>query len=264
MKLMEQRKKTVPVIMDFSGIYQTEKFWADQEVQWISAAEISGTNCYCDDEARKLLREKIKNADLRGIHFIDSGNYHYMSAVWLEKQKEPFRLLVLDNHTDMQLPAFGGLLSCGGWIGDLIESHPGLTRVILIGPDEEAYSQTDSLFQSKTCFYSREKLKNNGKEELDLFLKKIPADIPLYISVDKDILCPGEASTTWSQGDMSLDELLHILETVMRQILMNGGTIAGMDVCGECDPGEMGASAANDRANRELLRLYQNGVYYEK
>lgn len=261
---MKQRKKTVPVVVDFSGIYRTEEFWRDQEPQWISATEISGTNCYCDDEARELLREKIKNEDLRGIHFIDSGNYHYMSAIWLEKQKEPFCLLVLDNHTDMQLPAFGGLLSCGGWIGDLIENHPGLTQVILIGPDEEAFSQTDTFFQSKTYFYSRERLKNSGKEELEIFLKKIPTDIPIYISVDKDVLCQKDAHTTWSQGDMSLDELLHILETVMRQILMNGGTIAGMDVCGECDPGEMNGSAANDRANRELLKLYQNGVYYEK
>lgn len=53
--------------------------------------------------------------------------------------KEPFNLLVFDNHTDMQLPAFGGLLSCGGWIASALEEVEKLQEVWLIGPDEEAY-----------------------------------------------------------------------------------------------------------------------------
>ena len=54
--------------------------------------------------------------------------------------EHPFRLLVFDNHTDMQLPAFGGLLSCGGWIAASLEEVPMLQEVILVGPDEEAYT----------------------------------------------------------------------------------------------------------------------------
>lgn len=34
-----------------------------------------------------------------GIHFLDSGNYHYVTKLWLDQVKEPFDLLVLDHHT---------------------------------------------------------------------------------------------------------------------------------------------------------------------
>lgn len=64
--------------------------------------EIPGTNCYCDDEAKTQILEKLEEFSAGGIYFIDSGNYHYMSRIGIERVKEPFRLLVFDNHTDMQ------------------------------------------------------------------------------------------------------------------------------------------------------------------
>ena len=38
--------------------------------------------------------------------------------------------------------------------------------------------------------------------------------LSLYISIDKDVLCPADAQTTWSQGDMRLDTLLSCVQTV--------------------------------------------------
>ena len=109
------------VLMDFSGIYEEEQFWKQERVSWVSLQEVSGTNCYCDEEAMKFLKKKIADYSPNGIHFLDSGNYHYMSRIWIEKIGSPFGLVVFDNHTDMQPPAFGGLLSCGGWIASSIE-----------------------------------------------------------------------------------------------------------------------------------------------
>ena len=51
----------------------------------------------------------------------------------MEKIDMPFRLILFDNHTDMQPPAFGGLLSCGGWAAEALEKLPHLQEVILIG-----------------------------------------------------------------------------------------------------------------------------------
>ena len=73
---------------------------------------------------------------------MDSGNYHYMSRIGAGRVKEPFNLLVFDNHTDMQLPAFGGLCP-GGWIASALEEVEKLQEVWLIGPDEEAYGQVE-------------------------------------------------------------------------------------------------------------------------
>ena len=50
------------VILNLSGIYKEEKFWLQgngnserceqiSEISWVDAQDISGTNCYCDEEA---------------------------------------------------------------------------------------------------------------------------------------------------------------------------------------------------------------------
>ena len=109
------------VIMDFSGIYQEEQFYEGEQISWIDLSDISGTNCYCDGDAQAQILERMEKYPVSGIYFMDSGNYHYMSRIGIGRVKEPFNLLVFDNHTDMQLPAFGGLLSCGGWIASALE-----------------------------------------------------------------------------------------------------------------------------------------------
>lgn len=48
-------------------------------------------------------------------------------------------------------------------------------------------------------------------EEKNTFFRNLRADLPMYISVDKDVLCTADASTTWSQGDMSLEKLQKFL-----------------------------------------------------
>ncbi len=77
------KKKTV--IMNFSGIYEEETFYKDREVCWIDCRDMSGVNGYCSDDAQEEIRKRIWDYDYRGIHFLDSGNYHYLSKFWLEK-----------------------------------------------------------------------------------------------------------------------------------------------------------------------------------
>ena len=243
------------VIMNFSGIYKNQNFYknyAEEEIFWTELSDLSGCNCYCDAEASDRIRKEIQAFTGNGIHFIDSGNYHYMTRLWLEKLQGPFRLLVFDNHTDMQPPAFGGLLSCGGWIAVSLEELPLLQEVILVGPDEEAYTQVEPDLQQKVLFLSREKLSTMTAEEKEGFFNNLSEDLPLYVSVDKDVLCKGDASTTWSQGDMHLSELMSFLELVLER-----QNILGMDVCGECDMDSCSEDFLNDHANEAILRLWE-------
>lgn len=241
--------------MDFSGIYRQQQFWQDGEIQknisWVEVQELPGSNCYCDEDAMDILRQKLEKFETDGIHFIDSGNYHYMSRIWLEKLCVPFRLVVFDNHTDMQPPAFGGLLSCGGWVAASLEELPLLKEVVLVGPDQEAFDQTDTVLQEKVRFLSRERLREMTMEEKVLFFEELSVDLPVYLSVDKDVLCAEDASTTWSQGDMTLEELGQFVA-----ILLEKQDILGMDVCGECDPDACEGDHLNDLANRELLEIW--------
>lgn len=243
------------VITNFSGIYKNQNFYknyAEEEISWTELSDLSGCNCYCDAEASDRIRKEIQAFTGKGLHFIDSGNYHYMTRLWLEKLQIPFRLLVFDNHTDMQPPAFGGLLSCGGWIAASLEELPLLQEVLLVGPDEEAYTQVEPDLQQKVLFLSREKLSTMTTEEKEGFFNNLSEDLPLYVSVDKDVLCKGDASTTWSQGDMHLSELMSFLELVLER-----QNILGMDVCGECDMDSCSEDFLNDHANEAILRLWE-------
>lgn len=239
------------VLLNFTGVYQEEQFWKEKTVLQIDLQDLSGTNCYCDEDAQKEIKKRLENVPAGGICFLDSGNYHYMSRILAEKINEPFRMLVFDNHTDMQRPAFGGLLSCGGWIANALEEIPNLKEVWLVGPDEEAYSQVESCFWEKVHFLSREKLGT-----LTSWIQELPADLPLYLSIDKDVLGTEDAATTWSQGEMILSQLLDVLDAVCEKQKKEGGRILQVDICGECDPKELTGNEKNDHANELLWKFF--------
>lgn len=234
--------------MNFTGAYKEQQFYRGQEVSWVEVQDLSGCNCYCDETAMETLMKLTEEFTEKGIHFLDSGNYHYMSLLWLKKVEYPFRLLVFDNHTDMQPPAFGGLLSCGGWAAAALEELPCLKELILVGPDQEAFLRTEPELREKVRFLSREQLCIMSQEEKEGFFRQLPGNLPLYVSVDKDVLCPEDASTDWSQGDMKLEELERCLKTVF-----HSQSIIGMDVCGES-----GNSPLNEYGNGKLLNIWKD------
>ena len=88
---MKNTDKNIKILMmDFSGIYEDQQFWRGKEVSRVEARDIPGTNCYCDEDAMNAIRSRIAPYSSGGIHIIDSGNYHYMTRIWLEKISEPF------------------------------------------------------------------------------------------------------------------------------------------------------------------------------
>lgn len=264
------------VWMDFTGVYADRRYTQEQKETgrpctgretYISCRDISGTNCYCDEDAVKKLAARMESCPVKGVHFIDSGNYHYISRLWLSFLKAPFQLLVFDNHTDMQPPAFGGLLSCGGWLADALNGVPCLEKVLLAGPDEKAYSEADPDGKARVCLLSREELAGARQENAlsGLFRERcrgFSAGRPLYISIDKDVLSPAFARTGWSQGDMSLPELLSMLKLLEEQMKENRIPLLGVDVCGECDPDDTGGMRINREANRLLAEWAAGSVLW--
>ena len=92
---------------------------------------------------------------------------------------------------------------------------------------------------------------------LSEWLEQIPVDLPLYVSIDKDVLCQEDASTTWSQGDMKLAKLLEALEALMVHFSKNNGRIWQVDICGECDPDQEAQNQKNDLANGRMLEFWK-------
>lgn len=257
------------VLIDFSGVYREENFWKEENVKWIPAQDIPGTNCYCDDEAWKLLQERMEEFSPEGIHFLDSGNYHYMTRLWMEKIRKPFQLLVFDNHTDMQLPAFGGILSCGGWIVHALEKQPYLKKVFLVGPPQKDWEEVEVSLREKTEFFGREMMRKAYKEgersRIRQYVEKLSPSFPLYISVDRDILCEEEACTGWSQGETKEEELFDFLEELFCYIKENRIPLLGIDVCGEGEPADWFGLSLNDKGNGRILKfLTEKGVFDEE
>lgn len=255
--------------MNFSGVYEIQGLKAALErkadsvlaeaenmavkpvVTQLDCQDIPGTNCYCDSLAEEEIGKRIAPFGPEGIHFLDSGNYHYLTKLWLELVKVPFELLVFDHHTDMQRPAFGGILSCGGWIREALETNENLKHVILVGPPQSAMEETKKelskdgaeLLEKVTWISEKEFLQNvekpDGTQKLcgQCNVTGIEIDekerLPLYISIDKDVLPESEGKTNWDQGNVALGQALHFIDVYLQQI--PGRQIIGMDICGE-DP----------------------------
>ncbi|MDO4648365.1 MAG: arginase family protein [Eubacteriales bacterium] len=262
---MTESGKHFLVIMNVSGIYEN---WQNppENAVWISCRDITGTNCYCDDSAAETLRSRISSESVAGIHCIDSGNYHYLTKFWMEKYKADFQLLMLDNHTDLQPPAFGGILSCGGWLFDSMEEMENLKKVLLIGPGEEDYAPVQENLKERIRFFSKEYLRSSREELLDPaersswireVLQELDPKLPLYISIDKDVLCTEDARTTWSQGDMRLTELMALLEEILIWKRENEEIILGIDLCGSCDMENAEDNGLNERADLAIIQLMQ-------
>ena len=125
------------VLMNFSGIYREEEFWKTDRYPGLSfRMSVGQTAIVMRKQSQRLINEQ-KIYPTAGIHFIDSGNYHYMTRLWLTRMDQPFCLLVYDNHTDMHLRLWWDL-SCGGWIAAALEDLENLKYVILVGPDESS------------------------------------------------------------------------------------------------------------------------------
>ena len=220
--------KKQTIIMDLSGIYREESFFENrEEVCWLDCRDISGVNGYCSDDAQEEIRKRIQEYSYEGIHFLDSGNYHYLSKFWLEKVQQPFSLIVFDHHTDMQESAFFGLLSCGSWVKEVLETNPYVKEVCVVGPPKESVEQCEPELASRVVFVTQEELQEGKLEQWEAFLEG-RKELPVYLSIDKDVLCMEDARTNWDQGEMKLVEL----EEMIKQVFQNRNLL-GADICGE-------------------------------
>ena len=273
-------------VQDFTGVYAEQPFMqglrkaasTDGEIRWFDCTRIDGTDCYCDDEAKAILRKQIefsKTPALRqaqgpssistpGIHFFDNGNYHYMSKLWTDSIREPFDLVVFDHHPDMQPPRFEGILSCGGWIKEVLDNNKFVQNVTVIGVADHLVEEIrEDLSQANAAeILSRVTIIRESELTAVSLEGRSPDRVhltshttPVYISIDKDALNTQEAATNWDQGSLTFEQLAETLQT-----LAQNRKILGIDICGE-RARDMGfedtaaADALNNALNEKLYNL---------
>ena len=223
------------VITDFSRAYPDQGFpeaLKGEGVRFdlLDMGDMEGVRCYCDAASAREVRRRIASYTGKpGIHWLDSGDYHYMTLFYASAFKNPYTLVLLDNHPDDQEPEFPGVLSCGSWVKTLRETCPALAGTVSIGPGGSRPALPGSL-----------------------------GDV--YLSIDKDILSPESARTDWSQGDFTLEEVAEIVADVF----LRADHVLGADICGELST-DHGATPEDCRINLEtnlflmnlIMRLYE-------
>lgn len=208
-KMRDNSRKLVNFIyFNLSGVY-------DGKEPAVDLTDIHGTNCYLDDAAGAEIQRRIDAMPgIPLVRFIDSGNYHYMSLFFMRKIKEPFTLLLLDNHPDTKTPVFGDITSCGGWVREACETILNLNHVIMAGVDRKLIEEEQPL---------PEKAISLALDEAADYISS--HDENYYISLDKDIMNEDYARTDWSQGPYTLDDILKVISVVKN--------CCGFDICGE-------------------------------
>lgn len=262
-------------IQDFTGVYAEQPFMqelrrsstTDGEIRWFDCTQIDGSDCYCDDEAQAILGQQIESVgnNTIGIHFFDNGNYHYMSKLWTDCVQEPFDLVVFDHHPDMQPPRFEGILSCGGWIKEVLDHNKFVQNVTVIGVADHLVEEIrEDLTQAnaaeilnRVTFIRESELKKHPENLSSLVCSELASVLSsnIYLSIDKDALNTQEAATNWDQGSLTFEQLANTL-----QILAQNRKILGIDICGE-RARDMGfedtaaADALNNALNEKLFRM---------
>lgn len=218
-------------IINLSGMYDHYDLSRFEDVLIRDLKGLKGVKLYVDEEGELLISRSLGSP--LGIHLIDIGDYHYITRLYLSKVNEAFDLLVLDNHRDDQEPRFPGLRSCGSWIRDSIESMGETLSSVKLIKGDGSFEYLKGSFDSKR---------------------------PLYISLDKDILDKKECPTNWDQGQLSVSDVLSVLEAEIRDRI-----ILGTDISGGVAPDALGASEEilmNERVDQKITTfLRKEGNY---
>jgi arginase family enzyme len=234
------------VIMNLSGVYS---FMNMPTGVRIDCTDIEGCSCYCDSAAEAEIKSRMAEAvpgGAEGVHFIDSGDYHYITKFWTDRIREPFNLILFDHHPDMQNPEFPGFLSCGGWVREVMNNT--YSRKILIAGANPELSEEALMAADRVWLIDERHITDDALGDA---LPFFDLTLPAYISIDKDVLDTEWARTDWDQGKMTLQ----MLEAWLRQVFEKVRVI-GVDICGE-SPGLADELSddweVNSRTNVELF-----------
>jgi len=219
-----------PLILHFDDIYFYQKALRHTGRE-VDLRGMSGVRYLCSIERLCELEDKIPTYK-RSITFIGSGDFHYVTYIFLRRINEHFNLLLIDNHLDIR-ETFDGFISCGSWLKDALNLKY-LRYVFYIGPD--------------IIDVPERIIKVDDPTRLSI-LNKIES--LLYISIDKDIISNSFLETNWEQGYLNVDDLLEILSYI------SASNIIGIDICGEPRPNPFDPSIRkSEEINLKLLNLF--------
>ncbi|AOA57542.1 hypothetical protein [Acinetobacter larvae] len=182
-----------------------------------------------------------------GCVLLGSGDYHHLSQLLLARldSTQPIHLIICDNHPDHMRYPFG--IHCGSWVYWASRlAHVARIDVIGISSEDIALKHAWEnhwlpLIQGKVHYWSIQQsaswtrwigAKNawrgfaNADDLMQEFLTELSSDLPIYLSIDKDVLSETVVQTNWDQG--------HFLEQHVQQLIAAcKGRLIGADITGD-------------------------------
>lgn len=190
---------------------------------------------------------KMVEPRLAAFTLYGSGDFHYLSALWLRRLREPFTLLSFDNHPDWDIrpPHW----CCGTWLNRALEL-PHLRRAVVWGCGNFELDWPNRLFANHRALRAdrlrvwpwRERIsasaqkiwpgmtRENWRAHFETFAASLAGD-QVYVTVDMDCLRSADAVTNWENGLFTSDDIAWALGK-----MRDHGKIVGGDLCGAYSP----------------------------
>jgi hypothetical protein len=187
--------------------------------------------------------------DSYGPVCMGSGDFHHISHLLLDRicHREPFDVVVLDNHPDNMRFPFG--IHCGSWVvhaaklphircvhilgitsPDVSWRHAWENHLWPIAHGKIRYWTTGVNVQWIKSFGLAGKIASfeNAQMLIEQFIAEREKHIPdaVYLSIDKDVFSTHVVQTNWDQGCFNLDNVRQLIEALK-------GKLIGSDITGE-------------------------------
>jgi hypothetical protein len=213
-------------------------------------------------EVREKIARVLSDSPQTRLTFMGSGDFHHVTSLLLEicvqKRPAPVTVVHFDNHPDWV--RFDKGTHCGSWVNRALDL-PHVEKIITIGvtsrdlvspekrlahlqllsqgklelyPFNHPPSRVDGDYGEGPSYQQRDghihwrNISAIGEGNfLELLLSRIKTN-SVYLTIDKDVLQPGDAITNWSQGVMQLPYLLSLVREIGAR-----HSIAGCDVIGD-------------------------------
>lgn len=195
-----------------------------------------------------FLQDQLPSQNQLGCVLMGSGDYHHITQLLLNRlpTDQSVHLIVCDNHPDNMRYPFG--IHCGSWVY-WASRLPQVARVDVIGIGSSDISLKHAwenhwspLVKGKLHYWSIQQdaqwtkwigaKKNwhgfeNAEQLMSSFLKEIAQlNLPIYLSIDKDVLSKEVVMTNWDQGYFLEQDLLDLIQ-------VSHGRLIGADITGD-------------------------------
>lgn len=179
-----------------------------------------------------------------GCVLTGSGDYHHLSYLLLQRVTQPLQLIVCDNHPDTMRYPLG--IHCGSWVW-WASRLPQVSAIHVLGICSHDISwrhrweiHAGPQLRRKLTYWSLDVssrwLNWPGRRPdphcfhdpdtlMAQFLSQL-APLPVYLSLDKDVLSPQVVTTNWDQGRLLPQHLIGLIRACR-------GRLLGADITGE-------------------------------